>query len=268
MICCETAEVRPDSSSCLCDSTSCLARPRPLSSSPCPVNTPTSVDLPASTLPATAMRRSRYSSSEPGTLLTRACATRPLCPSDSCTIETSACSSAAMRRSVAIDAASCSGASPRRQPLSSTPSSYTHSPWPSVSRNCICVTSCTIRSLLGFTSDHLYSTAPSSSSGSRSCTSVEAAGAQSIFTTAFSAHLTLSGLPVPSAPLPAAPAPPLLLPASVPAPTATPSSVSTGMLAPTTSAGLRIAVFASSTITPSPLRAPPALCRSTRRSST
>mmetsp|Transcript_24186 Transcript_24186/g.65512 ORF Transcript_24186/g.65512 Transcript_24186/m.65512 type:complete len:384 (+) Transcript_24186:1893-3044(+) len=58
-------EVRPDSASCLCLRTLSLADPRPLSSAP-PTSTPTSVDLPASTLPMTAHRRLRWRSSEGG----------------------------------------------------------------------------------------------------------------------------------------------------------------------------------------------------------
>ena len=48
-----TDEVRPVSTSCLCRKSFCRATPRPSSSTPC-VSTPSSVDLPASTLPVTA----------------------------------------------------------------------------------------------------------------------------------------------------------------------------------------------------------------------
>ena len=50
-------EVRPDWISWRCRKRLRRAHPRPLSSSPC-VSTPSSVDLPASTLPRTARRRS------------------------------------------------------------------------------------------------------------------------------------------------------------------------------------------------------------------
>ena len=60
-------EVRPLCISCLCRNTAMRARPRPLSSSGRPslpvLSTATSVDLPASTLPATAMRRSVWHAS-------------------------------------------------------------------------------------------------------------------------------------------------------------------------------------------------------------
>ncbi|TNN37026.1 hypothetical protein EYF80_052814 [Liparis tanakae] len=51
-------EVRPVWISCRCLKRLSLARPRPLSSSPC-VSTPSRVDFPESTLPSTATRRSR-----------------------------------------------------------------------------------------------------------------------------------------------------------------------------------------------------------------
>lgn len=53
-----TELVRPVSISCLCRNSLCRACPLPLSSSPC-VNTPSRVDLPASTLPTTATLHGR-----------------------------------------------------------------------------------------------------------------------------------------------------------------------------------------------------------------
>lgn len=55
-----TELVLPDSISCLCLNSFCLACPLPLSSSAC-VRTPNSVDFPASTFPTTATRISRKS---------------------------------------------------------------------------------------------------------------------------------------------------------------------------------------------------------------
>lgn len=60
-----TLLVRPLSSSCLCRKRLTRARPRP-SSRPPRVSTPSVVDLPASTLPTTAMRSSGRCSSEGG----------------------------------------------------------------------------------------------------------------------------------------------------------------------------------------------------------
>ncbi len=57
-----TLLVLPDSISCLWRNSRCLARPRPLSSSPC-VNTPSNVLLPASTFPTTAILKSTISHS-------------------------------------------------------------------------------------------------------------------------------------------------------------------------------------------------------------
>ena len=55
---CPTELVRPESASCLCRNSFIRARPLPLSSSPW-VNTPSSVDLPASTFPNTAILRTQ-----------------------------------------------------------------------------------------------------------------------------------------------------------------------------------------------------------------
>ena len=55
MICCDIADVRPDSISCLCRNTPPRANPLPLSNPPL-VKTPNMVDFPESTFPRVVMR--------------------------------------------------------------------------------------------------------------------------------------------------------------------------------------------------------------------
>jgi hypothetical protein len=162
---CETLEVRPLSTSCLCLKQWPRARPLPLSSWP-RVRTPTSVDLPESTLPTTATLSSmRPTPPSKGRSRTMASITLPVRPSRQCNTVTSAPAAAAILLNVDRDSVSSAASSPWGLPSSPTPSSYKASPRPSVNRYRSCVTRRSKRSSSTLTSLSLYSMLPSSLSG-------------------------------------------------------------------------------------------------------
>eukprot|EP00053_Salpingoeca_punica_P017183 m.164586 g.164586 ORF g.164586 m.164586 type:complete len:380 (-) comp17140_c0_seq2:260-1399(-) len=126
---CAMLDVRPVSSSCLWRKIIWRERPRPLSSSPC-VSTPSSVLLPESTLPQTAMRSSRKSSSWKRVRIKYA-AVLCLMSLPDWTRAMSALISAAALPSVSTD---CCSSSSLRFSLSWTPISKMNSPQPSFMR--------------------------------------------------------------------------------------------------------------------------------------
>ena len=161
--------VLPVSISCLCRKTFALALPLPLSKTPF-VKTPNKVDFPESTFPTVVMRNSKCFASLGKTCLTSmhfACAFfLPVFLSKAS--DTFAPNCFAMFSNVSMESFISSSLIPRTVPSSSTPISYKHSPLPSFNRHRSCVVSLSKVRCDGFTRWRLYSTLPSSHSGSNS----------------------------------------------------------------------------------------------------